>query len=113
MTYHIKTMEKSFEALKEYIGKKQREVIQAAKFLKIPGINERMAQILKIIHDDADRMLTSKELEKRFNISNFTARADLKSLVEFGFLEIIHVNKIKQNFIKSKNFERILKRYNR
>ena len=112
ITYHIKTMEKAFEALKEYIGKKQREVIQAAKFLKIPGVNERMAQILKIIHDDTDRVLTSKELEKRFNISNFTARADLKALVEFGFLEIIQVNKIKQNFIKSKNLEKILKKFN-
>lgn len=112
ITYHIKTMEKAFEALKEYIGKKQREVVQAAKFLKIPNVNDRMAQILKIVNDDSDRMLTSKELEKRFNISNFTARTDLKTLVELGFLEIIQVNKIKQNFIRSKRFEEILKNYN-
>lgn len=112
ITYHIKTMEKAFEALKEYISKKQREVIQAAKFLKIPGINERMAQILKIMYDDGERVLNSKELEKRFNVSNFTARADLKTLVELEFLEIIQVNKIKQNFIKSKKFEKILKKYN-
>lgn len=112
ITYHIKTMEKAFEALKEYIGKKQREVVQAAKFLKIPHVNERMAQILKIMNDDADRVLTSKELEKRFDISNFTARTDLKALVNLGFLEIIQVNKIKQNFVKSKNFDAILKNSN-
>lgn len=112
ITYHIKTMEKSFLALKEYIGNKQREVIQAAKFLKISGVNDRMAQILKIMNDDSERVLNSKELEKRFGISNFTARADLKSLVEFGFLEIVQVNKIKQNFIKSKNFDKILKKLN-
>jgi Fic family protein len=111
ITYHIKTMEKAFEALKDYIGRKQREVIQAAKFLKISGVNERMAQILKIINDDSDRVLNSKELEKRFNVSNFTARSDLKSLVEMGFLEIVHVNKIKQNYIRSKTFDASLKKY--
>lgn len=112
ITYHFKTMEKAYEALKEYIGKKQKEVVQAAKFLKIPGINERMAQVIKIINDDPDRILSIKELEKRFNISNFTARADLKALVEWEFLEIIQVNKIKQNFVKSKKFEEILRNNN-
>ena len=52
ITYHVKTMVKAFEALKEYIGRKQKEVVQAAKFMKIPGVNDRMAQILKIIYDD-------------------------------------------------------------
>lgn len=112
ITYHIKTMESAFEALKVYISKKQKEVVQAAKFLKIPNINDRMAQILKILNDDNDRVLNSKEIEKRFSISNFTARADLKTLVELGFLEIVQVNKVKQNFIKSKKFETILNNYN-
>lgn len=112
ITYHIKTMEKAFEALKEYIGRKQKEVVQAAKFLKIPNVNDRMAQILKIINDDPDRVFNSKEIEKRFDISNFTARTDLKNLVELGFLEIVQVNKIKQNFVKSRRFEEILKKYN-
>ncbi|AZI66603.1 Fic family protein [Kaistella daneshvariae] len=111
ITYHIKTMEKAFEALKEYINRKQKEVFQAAKFMRIPGVNDRMAQILKIIHDDPDRILNTKEMESRFNVSNFTARTDLKSLVELGFLEIIQVNKQKQNFVKSSTFEKTLKRY--
>ncbi len=110
ITYHIRTMEKAYEALKEYINRKQKEVFQAAKFMKIPFVNERMAQILKIVNDDSDRILNIKEIEKRFNISNFTARSDLRMLVELGYLEIIQVNKKKQNFIKSKNFEQILKK---
>ena len=48
-----------------------------------------MAQILKILHEDSDRILNTKEIEARFNISSYTARADLKNLVELGFLEII------------------------
>lgn len=111
ISYHMRTMEKAFDALKEYINRKQKEVFQAAKFMKIPGVNDRMAQILKIIHDDPDRILNAKEMESRFNVSNYTARTDLKSLVELGFLEIIQVNKQKQNFIKSSSFENSLKKY--
>lgn len=111
ITYHVKTMEKAFEALKEYINRKQKEVFQAAKFMKIPGVNDRMAQILKIVNEDSDRVLNVKEIENRFNISNFTARTDLKSLVELGFLEVIQVNKQKQNFIKSNTFDKVLKGY--
>ncbi len=108
ITYHVKTMEKAFDALKEYINRKQKEVFQAAKFMKIPLVNERMAQILKILNDDSDRILNIKEIENRFNVSNYTARTDLKTLVDIGFLEVIQVNKKKQNFIKSKNFDEIL-----
>lgn len=111
ITYHIMTMEKAYTALKTYISRKQQEVFQAAKFMKIPNVNDRMAQILKILHDDSDRILTTKEIEARFNISSFTARTDLKTLVELGFLEIIQVNKKKQNFIKSENFEKIIRKY--
>ncbi len=111
ITYHIKTMEKAYDALKEYISRKQREVFQAAKFMKIPNVNDRTSQILKILNDDGDRVLNTKEIESRFNISNYTARTDLKSLVELGFLEIIQVNKKKRNFIKSRNFNEILNKY--
>jgi Fic family protein len=111
ITYHIKTMEKAFTALKEYIGRKQNEVIQAAKFIKIPNVNERQAQILKILNEDSDRVLSNKEIENRFGISNFTARTDLNNLENLGFLEKIQVNKIKHNFIKSKEFNKILKSY--
>ncbi|MEO6134051.1 MAG: Fic family protein [Ginsengibacter sp.] len=111
ITYHVKTMEKSFEALKDYINRKQREVFQAAKFMQIPNVNDRMAQILKIVHDDAERILNTKEIESRFNISNFTARSDLKMLVKLGFLNVVQVNKKKQNFIKSKEFEKVMATY--
>jgi len=111
ITYHIKTMEKAYIALKEYINRKQKEVFQAAKFMKIPSVNDRMAQILKILHEDSERILSTKEIETRFSISNFTARSDLKGLVSLGFLKVIQVNKKKQNYIKSENFNEILKQY--
>lgn len=108
ITYHIKAMEKSFDGLKLYIAKKQKQVIQSAQFLKIDGVNERMAEILKIFNDDADRVMTIREVESRFQVSNYTARTDLKNLVEMGFLQVVQVNKKKQNFIKSERFEQVL-----
>ncbi|MCQ9641451.1 Fic family protein [Chryseobacterium sp. WG14] len=108
INYNIKTMDKAFVALKNYIGEKQREVIQASKFLRIPNVNERQAQILKILNEDSDRILNVKEIENRFKISSFTARQDLNGLTELGFLQIIKVNKIKNNYIKSKDFDKIL-----
>jgi len=109
ITYHLKAMIKAYEALKTYIHSKQKEVVQAAKFLKIEGVNDRMAQIIKIIYDDGDRILTSKEVENKFNISNFTARTDLKTLVDLGFLEEVQVNLKKKNYIKSKIFDSKIK----
>lgn len=111
LAYHIKTMEKAFAALKDYINHKQKEVFQAAKFMKIPGVNDRMAQILKIIYEDSERILNTKEMEARFNVSNYTARTDLKALVELGFLEVVQVNKQKQNFIKSETFDHALRKH--
>ena len=52
-----------------------------------------------------------KEVENRFVVSNYTARTDLNGLVSLGFLEVIQVNKIKQNFIRSVDFSTILEKY--
>lgn len=111
IVYNLKTMERAYNALKEYIKHKQKEVNLSAKFLKIPNINERQAQILKLIADDGDRVLNVKEIENRFMISNFTARSDLKGLVDNGFLSAIQVNKKKQNFIKSPDFDTLVHKY--
>ena len=112
ITYHIKTMEKAFDALKKYIDRKKKDVFQAAKFMKIPGINDRMAQLLKLISEDSDRILNIKEVGNRFNISGYTARMDLSKLVELGFLEVIQVNKKKQSFIKAEAFDKVMKGFN-
>ena len=110
ITYQLKAMEKAFEALKTYINRKQKEIFQASQFMKIAGVNDRMAQIIKIIYDDPEQVLSIKEIENRFLISNHTARTDLKQLVDLGFLEVIPVNKKKQSYIKSASFYKLLQR---
>ncbi len=111
ITYKIKTLEKAFQDLKAYLNKKQQEVKQATNFVKIPGVNERMAQVLRILDSDPDRILNIKEVQSRFDVSDYTARSDLKALVGLGFLEVVQVNKQKQNFIRSDGFDDILAQY--
>lgn len=111
MTYHLKVMDNAFEALKAYIQLKQKENLQIASFVKIPNVNERQAQLLKIIFDEPESIFTVKEVENLFVVSNFTARTDLLGLVKLGFLEIIQVNKVKQNFVRSDDFETLLAKH--
>ncbi len=72
-----------------------------------------MAQIIKLLNDDADRALQAKELTHRFQIFDFTVRKDLKDLEKLGFVEAILVNKQKKNYIKSKRFDQLIKQSKR
>jgi Fic family protein len=112
ITYNLKVMEKAFDALKNYIQQKQKNHLKIARFIKIPNINERQAQLLKLVYDNPEIVFNTKEIENRFRVSNYTARTDLNGLVNLGFLEIIPVNKVKRNFVKSGSFNQLLIHYN-
>ncbi|EGD34557.1 Fic family protein [Capnocytophaga sp. oral taxon 338] len=112
LTYQFRVLHKAYEALKQYLHTKQKEAYQAAHLLKILGVNERMAELLKLFCDEPERILTIKEVEHRFQVSNYTARTDLKALVNMGFLEVIHVNQKKQNFVRSPYFLQLLEEKN-
>lgn len=109
LTYNFKVMDKAFESLKKYIQRKQQQQIETAKFVQISGVNERQAQILKLIYDNPEVTLSVKDLENRYVISEFTARKDLKELVQLDYLQKIKVNKVKSNFIKSHQFDSIIR----
>lgn len=106
--YNLKTMELAYEALRKYIQRKIEEKKYITDFIRISGINERQAEILKMFYDQANLNVTVKEIENRFVVSNQTARADLLLLVDKGFLEIIQANKKKQIFVRTENFEKLL-----
>jgi Fic family protein len=61
-----------------------------------------------MFYDQANLIVTVKEIENRFVVSNQTARSDLLLLVDKGFLEIIQANKKKQIFVRTENFEKLL-----
>lgn len=110
ITYHTEVMQKAFDALKKYIKEKQKENVQIAQFLKLSNVNERQAQILKIVHNEPDVVFSVKEIANRFSVANYTARTDLTNLVAMGYLQAIAVNKVKSNYMRSDNFNSLIKK---
>ena len=107
--FNLNAMQKAFDALNDYIRLKKQESIQTAQFVKIQGVNERQAYLLKKLYDEPDIVFTVKEVENRFSVSSFTARMDLQGLVKLGFVSEIQVNKVKKNYIRTIDFEKLVK----
>lgn len=110
LNYNLKTMTLAYEALKQYIQRKIEEKKYITNFQRIPFVTERQAEILKWYYDEPNLILTVKEVETRLSISNQTARNDLVELKELGYAEIIQANKKKQIFVKSGNFDTLIKK---
>ena len=72
---------------------------------RIPGLNERQIQIVKICAEKPTSMFTSKDLETRFNVSVKTIRSDLEGLVSAGLMETVSLNKRLTGYTRSKSFE--------
>jgi Fic family protein len=109
INYKIKMMKLAFESLREYIQRKIDEKKQYIHFQKIKGVNERQASILKWIYEEPDILLTVKEIENRFSVSNQTARTDLYELKVKGYLDLIDLNKKTKAFCRNEKFEEIIK----
>ena len=108
--YNLKTMELAYRALVQYIQRKMDEKRQLADFRRIPYVNERQAEIIRRITEDSRAILTVKEIETMFRVSNQTARTDLQQLADRGLLSQIRVNKKKHAFIRHPDFEAALKK---
>ncbi len=109
INYKIGMMKLAFESLREYIQRKIDEKKKYIHFQKIKGVNERQALILKWIYEEPDILLTVKEIENRFSVSNQTARTDLYELKDKGYLDLIDLNKKTKAFCKNEKFEEIIK----
>nr|WP_255596654.1 Fic family protein [Methanobrevibacter sp. TMH8] len=106
--YNLKTIKKAFKSFKNYVGIKEEEKISILQMINKLGVNERQGYLIKKVYENPDIVFTVKEIEKRFSVSNFTARADLAGLVKKGFIEPIAVNKTKRIYIKSKDFDKLV-----
>lgn len=106
--YQVKILTQAFEDLKKYIAKKKKEQKDVSKFLKIKNMNDRQAQILFWIENDAERFFTVKEIETIFSVTNQTARTDLEELVSRNLLKKIAINNKSSNYWKGDEFETVL-----
>jgi len=104
--YQVKVLIQAFEDLKVYISNKKKEESQFSKYLKVPNLNERQAQILFWIEENPNRFFTVKEIENIFSVTNQTARTDIEDLVSLDYLKKVSINKKSFNYWKGENFDK-------
>lgn len=108
ISYNIRVLELAFGELQRYIRRKTSQRHLASSFLIEEGINERQADILALIKENPQKVLTVKELQTRYGVSNPTARLDIEGLLQKGYLHRVRVNKKKSTFIKGDKFDDLL-----
>lgn len=100
VAYNLRALEISFQQLRDYIQRKQREKKAASAFMKAGNINQRQALVLQRLMEEPDTVFTVKDLQEQFSVSSMTARKDLSELVRQGYLEEIAINKVTRGYIK-------------
>lgn len=113
IAYHLKVLNAAFESFQAYIRrkaeeqKKQKEILL---FLKRKGeLNERQAELIRLLSEDAQYMFTIKEVQNRFSVSHTTAKTDVVGLVKAGFLVEIALNKVKKAYMKGTKFDDLMR----
>lgn len=100
VAYNLGALEKSFQQLRDYIQRKQREKRAASSFMMAGNINQRQALILQQLKEEPDTIFTVKDVQEQFSVSSMTARKDLADLVQQGYLTEIALNKVTRGYIK-------------
>jgi Fic family protein len=100
VAYNLGALEKSFQQLRDYIQRKQREKRAASSFMMAGNINQRQALILQRLKEEPDTIFTVKDVQEQFSVSSMTARKDLADLVQQGYMSEIALNKVTRGYIK-------------
>lgn len=99
VAYNLRALEISFQQLRDYILRKQKEKKAASTFMIAGNVNQRQAIILQRLTNESDTIFTVKDVQELFSVSSMTARKDLSDLVQQGYLEEIAINKVKRGYI--------------
>lgn len=102
--YNLKAMKRAYDDLKAYLRKKSNEQQLLASIIGVAGINERQSQVVKILDDEPNHIITTNELVARFCVTPKTARADLKHLASLGLLVERPLNNRKLCYVRSADF---------
>jgi|APHig6443717817_1056837.scaffolds.fasta_scaffold51829_1 Fic family protein len=109
LKYQLRTIDLAFASLKDYINRKLKEKSQLYNYRKIKGLNDRQIQLLKLFHDDGEKVLSIKEVQNRFGVVYQTARTDLLLLEKLNLVKSSTSGKKKLIFLRSTDFDRVLK----
>lgn len=85
--YNLKSIQQALTDLKKYIHKKSQEKKNLLSLLQHTDLNERQINLLQEILGDGVHTFSVSALERKFDISNQTARNDLNDLVKRGILQ--------------------------
>lgn len=109
VAYNLRVLDLALKELQRYIRRKTLIKKQAAIFLRLSNVNERQAEIIRILYDDPMEVLTVKDVQIKFGITPTTAKNDIIGLLSMGILEEIAFNKVKKGYIKGTDFDRLTK----
>lgn len=107
IAYNLRVLELAFKDLQQYIKRKIEQKQQTSQFLRLGNINQRQAEILKIMLDNPQSLLTIKELQIRFDVTHTTAKNDINGLIALKYVAEIALNKKKKGYIRGDKFSKI------
>ena len=103
VAYNLGVLEISFQQLRDYIQRKQREKSAASSFMMAGNINQRQALVLQRLKEEPETIFTVKDVQEQFSVSSMTARKDLSDLVKQGYMTEIALNKVTRGYIRRQN----------
>ena len=109
VAYNLRVLGLSFKQLQGYLKRKQDEKKAANTFLQLGDINDRQAQIIKMFVDNPKEVITVKDIQTKFFISATTAKVDIMGLVNRELINEFAFNKVKRGYVRSENFEELVK----
>lgn len=106
--YNLDVLLKSFDALSQYIKRKNNEKKKSEKLLHLGNITARQAEILSLCIENPDIVIVSTDIVSKFGVTPNTAKSDLRKLTEKGYLGEISLNGRTKGYIRSSSFEQMV-----
>lgn len=107
--YNLNVLNRSFEDLRKYLIRKNKEKKKAERLLHLGNVTSRQAEILNRFIESPDEVMTSVDVTRRLGVSPGTAKSDLKNLTQKGYLKEIALNGKTKGYIRSDNFSEMIK----
>lgn len=108
ITYHLKALGRSFNDLKTYISKKTAQQNDYNRLLRIGNISPRQAEIIYMLLNEEDRIITVKDVANKLLVTQTTAKHDIVGLLDRGFLAELNLNRQKRGYYRGPNYDKIL-----
>ena len=106
--YNMDVLLKSFDALSQYIKRKNNEKKKAEKLMHLGNLTVRQSQILSLCIENPDIVIVSTDIVGKFGVTPNTAKSDLRKLTEKGYLREISLNGRTRGYVRSDSFDQMV-----